>query len=232
MNDRSIRPGVLVFVGLVAAALAFVVLRSGQRPPSEAPRETVRSANEQGPPAGEPRASSLRDRERTPRAASPSLDDPVPYVEGLVWGDIDLREARELMPDNLYWKLGAPTKDEKVLAERDAEKARRNQEYGRVLAGDATEDEVRAYYDYRRRLAADYVEFSEFMQRKLRDSPNEQLRSMIDLALKMNADRLRQLAAEQEDAIARSQERAQVREDWRRQQEEFRGVGQPGDAPH
>lgn len=229
MSDRSVRPGVLGFVGLVLVASAAMVFLQERRR-DEPPRESAAPAGHAGaqPETAAPSPRD-RDRERTPRAAAAAGEDPVPYIEGLVWGDIDLREARELMPDNLYWKFGAPTKDEKVLAEREAEKARLNEQYGRVLSGDAGEDDVKAYYDHRRRLAADYVEFAEFMQRKLRDSSNEQLRGMIDLALKMNAEKLRLLPSELEDALARSRERAQIREDWRRQQEEFGGVGRPGD---
>lgn len=51
----------------------------------------------------------------------------MPYIEGLIYGDIDLREARELMPDNPYWLLGSPTKDEAVLAARKEESKRRNE---------------------------------------------------------------------------------------------------------
>lgn len=230
MSDRSIRPGVLLFVGAVFTALAVVVFLL-ESPAPKAPKAAAESTAP-SPVASLPGddAPPIRDRDRGSRPAAAPEDDAVPYIEGLVWGDIDLREARELMPDNLYWKYGAPTKDEAILAERDAEKRRRNEEYGRVLAGDASEDGVKAYYDSRRRLAEDYVEFAEFMQRKLRDSTDEKLRGMMDLALKMNTEKLRQLPAEMEDALARSRERARVREEWRRQQEEFGGVGQPGDA--
>lgn len=231
-SDRSVRPGVLLVVGVVAAALAavvFVMESRRSKEQEEAPTEAAAATDRGESPD---RAPIAREHDRGPRAASSPQDDPVPYIEGLVYGDVDLREARELMPDNLYWKYGAPTKDEAVLAEREAEKKRRNEEYGRVLSGDAGEDDVKAYFDYRRRLAADYVEFAEFMQRKLRDSANEELRGLMDLALKMNAEKLRQLPAELDDALARSRERAQIREDWRRQQQEFGGLGQPGDAPN
>ena len=231
-NDRTVRPGILLVVGAVAAALAAAVFVLESRTP-HAPKDKAAGIEGQDRNAKTAASapSSLRDHDRGPRSAATAGDDPTPYIDGLVYGDIDLREARELMPDNLYWKNGAPTKDPEVLAAREQEQKRRNEEYGRVLSGDASEDEVKAYYDYRRRLAADYVEFSEFMQRKLRDSSNEELRGLMDLALKMNAEKLRQLPAELEDALARSRERAQVREDWRKQQEEFAGQGQPGDPP-
>ncbi len=222
-DDNRIRPGVWLAVIGSLAALVVVLAVFGGRRPSRAP---------QPPPAAPDSASSslspdsASSRSRAPVAsrtpAHPSApEQPPEYIDGLVYGEIDLREARELMPDNLYWKWGSPTKDEKVLAERDAEKARRNQEYGKVLSGDATEDEVRAYYDYRKRLSSDYLEFSEFMARRFKDSDNKEFVGMLELATKMHAQRLAQLPAELEEALARSLEREKMREDWRRQQEEF-----------
>jgi hypothetical protein len=234
MSERSIRPGVVLFTVAVLAALAAFVFLIESRPahPRKPPSE---SAEAGGTLAASPQAEKAAPREageRSPRLVAPVADEPVPYVDGLVWGDLDLREARELMPDNLFWKYGVPTKDESELAAREEEKKRRNEEYGRVLAGDASEDEVRAYYDYRRRMASDYLEFAEFMQRQLRDSSNEQLRGLIDLGLKMNAEKLKQLNAEMEDALARSRERAEIREQWRQQQQEFGDLTPPGEETH
>ena len=221
MDDKRIRPGVWMTVVAALALLAIVVVLMESRRSSHAPQqkppptETLASASAPPPPASP-------SREPRPAARTePAAEEPVPYIEGLVYGEIDLREARELMPDNLYWQLGSPTKDPAVLAEREAEKQRRNDEYGKVLAGDASEDEVRAYYDYKTRLSKDYLEFSEFMARRYRDSKNDQFVGMLELAMKMHAAKLAQLPAELEDALQRSREREKIREDWRRQQEEF-----------
>jgi hypothetical protein len=225
MASNGIRPGVwLVAVGSVAAIALLLYAMSGSRKPAPiaaAPApEPAASAPELSP---RPRTGELRTPARP--ASIPQAPEDVPYIEGLVYGDIDLREAKELMPDNLYWKWGSPTKDEKLLEERAQERRRRNEEYGRVLAGDANEDEVRAYYDYRRKLSSDYLEFAEFMARRHRNSENEQFRGMLDLAVNMNADRLKQLAADEEAALAKSRDQARLREEWRRQQEEFRAAG-------
>jgi hypothetical protein len=216
MEDQRVRPAVwLVFVGSIVA-LATIVLQDGFGTPAEAPKGPAVLADKPSPDASAPRETQATRQGRGRSAARPvarqEVQDPVPYVEGLVFGDIDLREARELMPDNLYWKLGAPTRDPEVLAEREAEQERRNTEYGRVLSGDATEDEVRAYYDYRRRLATDYVEFAEFMQRRFKNAGPEQFQGMLDLALKLNAERLAQIPADEQDALERARERAIIRE--------------------
>lgn len=221
MQQGGVRPWVwIVAAGLVGLA-AFVFFLA---PDGSGPKPEPRAGD--AVPATDPGGDAERaSRSRTPRAAASATTAPAeeapPFIEGLVYGEIDLREARELMPDNLYWQLGAPTKDEKVLAERDAEKRRRNDEYGRVLAGDATEDEVRAYYDYRRRLSTDYLEFSEFMARRYREKGPEQFVGMLELAVKMHTAKLAQLDAELEEALGRAREREKVREDWRREQEEF-----------
>lgn len=200
---------------MAALALVVVVLeaRRGQR--SEAPAEL---------PTPEQRAS-LPQRSSDPQPARADRDakvpEEVPYIEGLVWGDIDLREAQAVMPDNLYWQQGAPTKDPAVLETREQEKKRRNEEYGRVLAGDASADEVNAYYDYRERLSSDYLEFSEWMLNRYGDTISDEFRGMLELAAKLHKARLAELPQDREDALARSREREKIREEWRREQEEF-----------
>jgi hypothetical protein len=154
-------------------------------------------------------------------APPPAPADSVPYIEGLVYGDIDLREARAAMPDNLYWQFGAPTRDEEVLAARDEEKKLRNEQYGRVLAGDADEEEVRQYYDYRRRMSEDYYEFAEFMHRRHADNPDDRFVGMLELAMKMHLAKLAEIPREEERALEHARKAELARQDWERQKEEF-----------
>lgn len=231
MDDKRIRPGVwLAVVGSLAVlAVVLVLLPSRRQPTAPAPDDSAL-------PASSPAASPADRAERTRVAAhaaaqAPSTPEPPEYIDGLVYGELDLREAKALMPDNLYWKLGAPTKDADVLAEREAEEKRRNEEYGRVLAGDANEDEVRAYYDYRKKLSSDYLEFSEFMSRRFKNSDNQEFVGMLELAMKMHAQRLAQIPTDLQDALERSLEHEKAREDWKKQQEEFGASGGvPSDA--
>ncbi len=219
MEDKGIRPGVWMAVlgGLALVGLAVFLMQSGRgKAPTEAPKAAeVAAAKEQ------PSVPPARSRREERGASAPAPQEEVPYIEGMVWGDLDLREAKALMPDNIYWQQGAPTKDPAELARREEEKKRRNEEYGRVLAGDANESEIRSYYDYKKRVSEDYLEFSEFMARRYRDSDHKEMVGMLDLATKMHAEKLKQLSAELEDALARAREREKIREDWRRQQEEF-----------
>ncbi|MFN2427165.1 MAG: hypothetical protein ABR587_12045 [Candidatus Binatia bacterium] len=220
MNDNRIRSSVwLAVAGLLAVVFLVVTLLESRRSTPPGQEKNVAEAPV-APAPDAPQEVASRNRPSV-RTVAPETVEPPPYIEGLVYGEIDLREARELMPDNIYWQRGSPTKDPAVLAEREAEKKRRNEEYGRVLAGDANEDEVRAYYDYQKRLSSDYLEFSEFMARRHRDSKNEQFVGLLELATKMHAAKLAELDGQLEDALQRSREREKIREDWRRQKEEF-----------
>ena len=98
-----------------------------------------------------------------------------------------------------------------------------------MLSGDASEDEVRAYYDYRKRLSTDYLEFADYMRRRFDSSLSDEFKSMLDLAVKLHTARLAQLPADREAALEHARERAKIREEWRRQQEEF-GNATPPDA--
>ena len=60
---------------------------------------------------------------------------------------------RAALPDNVYWKMSAPTKDPEVLRQREEERARWNVEYGKVLSNTATDEEIDAYYARRQQLA-------------------------------------------------------------------------------
>ena len=90
-----------------------------------------------------------------------------------------------------------------------------------MLAGDANEEEVNAYYDYRERLSTDYLEFAEWMSNRYGDKISDEFRGMLELSIKLHKARLAQIPQDREEALARSREREKIREDWRREQEEF-----------
>jgi hypothetical protein len=216
MADTGVRRSVWIPVLVSMAALAVVVvvleIRRSARPP--APIE---------PPAAEqPLQLPIATAEPAVARNRSEAREEVPFIDGLVWGEIDLREAQAVMPDNLYWQQGAPTKDPAVLEAREQEKKRRNEEYGRVLAGDASEEEVNAYYDYRERLSTDYLEFAEWMHNRYGDKISDEFRGMLELATKLHTARLAQIPQDREDALARSREHEKIREDWRREQDEFK----------
>jgi hypothetical protein len=223
MDRAGIRPSVWgAVVGLLTAAAVVAVMYESRRP-AETASETDVPAVADETAAVEPETS---DESRPAAARSPvrrpaAPQEPVPYIENLVWGDIDLREAQAVMPDNLYWKWGAPTSDPDEIAAREEEKKRRNEEYGRVLSGDADETAVDAYYDYRERLSADYLEFAQWMRHRYGDGLSEEFRGLLDLSIKLNAARLAQIAGDRVNAREHSRTRAEIRADWLSQQKEF-----------
>jgi hypothetical protein len=223
MDDKRIRPGVWAAVlGLMTLVVVLVFLLQSRQPPR--PPEQKPPAQEEplaSAPTGDQPGSRSRDIKITSRPAPPAAQEAPAYIEGLVWGDIDLREAKELMPDNLYWQLGSPTKDPAVLEAREQEKNRRNEEYGKVLAGDASEDDVRAYYDYRKRVSSDYLEFAEFMNRRFRNSLSDEFKGLLDLSMQMHSSRLQQIPADLAEALERAREHARIRDEWQKEQKEF-----------
>ena len=102
-----------------------------------------------------------------PRAPEGSGSQPAPESDSgdlaSAWESVDMDEIRRVMPDNTFWTMSAPTTDERVIREREEERARWNVEYGKVLSGNASEEEIRAYYAHRQRLSADYVEFTTYV---------------------------------------------------------------------
>ncbi|HET9061737.1 MAG TPA: hypothetical protein VFO62_00475 [Candidatus Binatia bacterium] len=204
-----------VLVSMAAVALVVAVLEARRSDPLPAQPEAPaleHPVTPSPPVAPDPKMST---RKKT------AEEEAVPFIDGLVYGEVDLREARAVMPDNLYWQLAAPTKDPAVLEAREEEKKRRNEEYGRVLSGDANEDQVNAYYDYRERISTDFLEFAEWMSNRYGDKVDDQFRGLLDLSVNLHKARLAEISRDREDALARSREREKIREDWRREQEEF-----------
>jgi hypothetical protein len=208
---------------LAAAALAGVVLLVviGSRPP--APDLTPE------PPAG-PAAAGADTPGFTPQAERPGLSgdtggaDPAAGAEvdpGDESGNeypVDLERLRARIPDNLYWRLGAPTKDPAALQARAEEEQRWNQLYGKVLSGTASEEEIRSYYDHRRQLSRDYVDFARLVLQEYPGELPERDRGLYEMSIEMHTTRLAEIPRQIEEALARKQEQDRRREEWRRGQ--------------
>ena len=130
------------------------------------------------------------------------------------WSHVDLEEVRRVMPDNLYFKLSVPTKDEAVLAERAAERARWNTEYGKILSGTGTEEEIRSYYDQQARLSGDYVEFTTYLLDHYRSTLVERDVGLLDLARRMHLARLEEMPRKVEEARERKRLQDEARAEW------------------
>jgi hypothetical protein len=151
----------------------------------------------------------------------PESGESAPAELAGTWEHVDMEELRRALPDNLYWKMAAPSDDPKVAEERDAERARWNDEYGKVLSGTATEEEIEAYYDGRHALLSDYVEFTKYVLSRYRDELPAQDVALLELAQRLNLARLVELPRKLEEAHARKRAQDAAREAWLADEREF-----------
>jgi hypothetical protein len=207
----------LLLLALVIAAMFW--LRSLAREPSvAAPAPPDTSAERPAPPAPAP-APAAPD---APEAAPPGMSSDVPDFSG-TWDVVDLEEVRRAMPENTYWQSSAPSDDPRVLDEREREKARWNEEYGKVLSGNASEDEIRTYFAYRQRVSADAVEFTGYLLDHYGGELPERDVALLELARRLHLARIEELPRKQEEAFERKRQQDAAREAWRRDQEAFEG---------
>jgi hypothetical protein len=127
-----------------------------------------------------------------------------------------LEELRAKLPDNLYWKRDAPTTDPEVLRQRDEEARQWNTLFGKVQAGDASEEEIQRYYDYRRKISEDYISMASLMLTEYGDTLPERDQGLIALSIRMHRDRLAEVPRQIDEALARKKLQDQRREEWRR----------------
>jgi hypothetical protein len=224
--------------GACAAAAAFWLARPDAGPP--APDDVAAppppgEAPAPGPGADEPPgAPDLATLPRTPADLPPGF---VPGDPRMPWGIVDLDEVRRAMPDNLYWQLAAPTDDLRVEQERADERARWNVEYGKVLSGTGSAEEIEAYFAHRHRLSADYVEFVGYVLDHYGDQLPEQDVGLLELARTLHLARLEEIPRQTQEALARKEAQDRAREAWQREEAEFAaggdaaaGAGDEGDA--
>jgi hypothetical protein len=127
---------------------------------------------------------------------------------------VDLEVLRRQLPDNLYWSLGVATDDPAVLEARAAQARRWNAALGKVQAGEASDEELHAYFEHQRRLHQDYLDFSAQVLATSGDQLSERDRGLFELSAKMHHDRLAELPAQEAEAVARKQLQDQRRAAW------------------
>jgi hypothetical protein len=197
----------------VSSAPAAAPSASAEMPPDvEAPANTPSVASP--PPA--PAASEMLE----------DLTDP-----GSAWASVDMDEVRAAMPDNLYWKMGMPTNDPDVIREREAERARWNVQYGKVLSNTATEQEIRDYYALRYRLSSEYIEFASYLLDHYREDIPERDVGLLELAVELHLARLEEIPGQQADAFERKRKHDAAREAWLADQARFE-AGQHATSDH
>lgn len=207
----------LIGVAAVLVAALFAVLGRGEAPaPAEAPERPVAAAP--SPPAFVPAVP-------TPRASpgpspsgalGPLLQRPVaesseaPPTES----PVNLEELRAKLPDNLYWELEAPTKDPEVLRQRAETLRKWNEVFGKVQSGDASEEEIHRYFDYRRKASEDAITLAQRMLTDYGATLPERDKGLLDLSIRMHQDRLKEVPRQTDEALARKKLQDQRREEW------------------
>ena len=186
--------------------------QSAERLRNEVPAHRVPHADQPKPPAVD---GTSEESAGTEGAASGDEDsEPMDDAMAEAWAQVDLDAVRRAMPDNLYFKLSVPTKDEAVLAERAAERARWNDEYGKILSGTGTEEEIRAYYDQQARLSGDYVEFTTYLLDHYRDTLVGRDVGLLELARRLHLARLEEIPRKVEEANERKRQQDKARAEW------------------
>lgn len=212
------QPLIAMVAGIaVAAAGAALFLDRKEAEPGGA------SAPAQEEPAAE--AKESRSRAPRPRLTAPSAepgDAPGAEPGGVSGAEpagdgeypVDLEALRAKMPDNLYWKHGAPTDDPLLLQQRAEEEERWNELFGEVQAGTATEEEIREYYDHKRRLSEDYLAFATAVLDEHRGELPERDEGLYELSQKLHRKRLEEIPRKIEEALARKREQDERRAAW------------------
>ncbi|MCG8417126.1 MAG: hypothetical protein MJE77_04180 [Proteobacteria bacterium] len=128
---------------------------------------------------------------------------------------VSLDDLRERLPDNLYWRFGAPTKDPQILRARAEDEKRWNERYGKVLSNTASEAEVRAYYDHRRQLSEDYIEFATLVLKEYGERLPDRDQRLYELSIELHSARLAEIPRQIADALERKKAQDRRREEWR-----------------
>jgi hypothetical protein len=223
MSASQLRTLLIALIAAIAAILWFR-WQAGPAEPRDSGAAPAGEAPEPGP-AVEPVVPGV------PQAPQGSGSQPAPESEpgdlASAWESVDMDEIRRAMPQNTFWTMSAPTTDERVIRDREEERARWNAEYGKVLSGNATEAEIRAYYAHRQRLSADYVEFTSYLLDHHGDDLSEQDLGLLELARRLHLHRLAEYPKETQRAFERKAEQDAAREAWQREQAEFGGAKPP-----
>jgi len=220
---------------VVGARVALWWLAPGESGRVDVPSPAAAPASP-GPVAAAPEPNVSREpsvNEAVSRAPEPAPDSDAEIEADLrgPWASVDLEQVRRAMPDNTYWRLGVPTRDPRVLEAREQERAHWNVEYGKVLSGTATEQEIQTYFDYRHRLSADYVEFAEYLLDHYGDQLPERDTRLLELATRLHLARLEEIPRKTEEALERKRKQDAARAAWLADQAAFaKGQKPPADT--
>jgi hypothetical protein len=206
----------IAVAGLVVAVGALVWPTAEEKPSS--PPEATADA-----PADDLAAAPTEPADE-PETDAAFGDDALPELREAprgAWVHVDMKALQRTIPNNLYWVMAMPTKDEALIEWRREERARWNVEYGKVLSGTGTEDEVTGYYAYRQKLSNDYVEFAGYVLAHYGDKLSGQDKALLNLAMDMHMVRLEEIPRQLAEAQERRRQHDEARRVWLAEQRAF-----------
>jgi hypothetical protein len=222
MHGGPPRLALAVAAGLLLFLLAHLIM--GPEGPAPPGPPVASEATAVAPEASAPvrSASAPAAPAKEPGDARPDAD-PLAEIDASAqaWAAVDMDEVRALLPDNLYWTMSFPTKDPAVLEQREAERARWNVEYGKVLSNTATAEEVDAYYAHRERLSRDYAAFAGFLLAKYSDKLPKRDAALLKLSVELHLARLQEIPRQITEAHERRKAHEAVRQVWLEEQKAF-----------
>jgi hypothetical protein len=214
--ERPTRLAALTFLAIAVALAAAALWWRRPAPVSPAAPETAAPAPAAPVPApevpGAPEAAAPPAAEGPGDAAALSAD---------AWAAVDLEEIRTNLPENLYWQTFAPTRDERLLREREEDEARWNDLYGKVLSGTGTEQEIREFYEHRQRLSSDSIQFVDYVLERHGAQLPEQGLELLHIARRLHLARLQEIPRRLQEALERKRAQDAAREAWLAEQAEF-----------
>lgn len=233
MSPRALLLGVLALLVGLGAWLLLTDDEAGRSDAAPgtaapAPRAAAAAARE---PAPVRTASAATGQEE---AAAPELppgfaaDDPA-----VAWSRVDLEEVRRALPENRYWLSHMPTRDAAVLAEREREERHWREVRTRVESGNASEAEVDAYFEHKRHVYADGVEFTGYLIEHYADVLDDRDVRLLGVANRLHQARLVELPRVHFEAQQRRERAEAARRAWQEQQAAFERSGDddPGGTP-
>jgi hypothetical protein len=199
----AVRPKLFAIIAVSALALTLMIwmaLRSASTADSAKNTKLANAATKPSVPASTA-ATTLDAMVPDAELDLPPAADTPPYPVDLTW-------LRTRLPDSRYWELAAPTADP-VVAKARAESAKRsNADYGRILAGEASEKEIRDYYEEKRQISQDYLELAEVVLKEKGEELPERDRGLFELTANLHRARLIQIQRDLADALSRPREGA------------------------
>jgi hypothetical protein len=193
-------------LGLIALALALALLWHGLRDSTTSSSTAREKSPEAAPAVASRHAPALPSPQAQASPADPALPG-MPPSNGNAAYPVDLQELRRRIPENLYWTLGAPTEDARVLEQRRERARQTNELYGKVLSNTATVEEVDRYYAERRRVSEDYIAFAQLLLADYRSELPDEHVGLYELSIKLHRARLAEIPRDREEALGRLRQR-------------------------